>query len=163
VNFNLNEKKLTIPYFYYELIVVGLRIIKKGKSRTIINNKVCQNFSGSIYCSCSGKNSFGELIFHFQGDSQLIVDLSDYVYYNESAAFLQCRVDIALSDNKKFIVGLRGLDNTILSFDLNDKKIEFFQKREKDKDMEWWEFLLAFLALVVFFVWMINDIHEHTE
>ena len=170
VNFNLNEKKLTIPYFYYELIVVGLRIIKKkGKSRTIIHNKVCQNFSGSIYCSCSGKNSFGELIFHFQGDSRLIVDLSDYVYYNESAAFLQCRVDIALSDNKKFIVGLRGLDNTILSFDLNDKKIEFFQKEKKEKkqeeqeDMEWWEPLLWLLALVAFIVWMINDIHEHTE
>ena len=148
-----------------------MRIIKKRKrkSRTIIYNKVCQNFSGSIYCSCSGKNSFGELIFHFQGDSQLIVDLSDYVYYNESAAFLQCRVDIALSDNKKFIVGLRGLDNTILSFDLNDKKIEFFQKEKKEKkekkqeDMEWWEPLLWLLALVAFIVWMINDIHEHTE
>ena len=171
VNFNLNEKKLTIPYFYYELIVVGLRIIKKRKrkSRTIIYNKVCQNFSGSIYCSCSGKNSFGELIFHFQGDSQLIVDLSDYVYYNESAAFLQCRVDIALSDNKEFIVGLRGLDNTILSFDLNDKKIEFFQKEKKEKkekkqeDMEWWVPLLWLLALVAFIVWMINDIHGHTE
>ena len=78
--------------------------------------------------------------------------MSDYVYYNESAAFLQCRVDIALSDNKKFIVGLRGLDNTILSFDLNDKKIEFFQKREKDKGIKWWEFLLALLAIVAFLV-----------
>ena len=158
VNFNLKEKKLTIPYFYYESIVVGFRIIKKRKRKSrmkIYNkvyNKVCQNFSGSIYCSCSGKNSFGELIFYFQNNSQLIVDLSDYVYYNESAAFLKCRVDIALSDNKKFIVGLRGLDNTILSFDLNDKKIEFFQKREKDKGMEWWKFLLAFLAIVAFLV-----------
>ena len=95
--------------------------------------------------------------------------MSDYVYYNESAAFLQCRVDIALSDNKKFIVGLRGLDNTILSFDLNDKKIEFFQKEKKVKkekkqeDMEGWEPLLWLLALVAFIVWMINDIHGHTE
>ena len=34
-----------------------------------------------------------------------------------------------LSDKDEFIIGLRGLNNTILSFDLDDKKIEFFHKK----------------------------------
>ena len=84
---------------------------------------------GGIYCICSGKKSFGITTFYFKNNSKLDIDLSDYVYYDKSAYFYKCKVDISLSDNDEFIVGLRGLDNTILCFDLDDKKIEFFQKK----------------------------------
>ena len=58
------------------------------------------------------------------------VDLRDYVYYDQSAYFYKCRVDVSLSTEEEFIIGLRGLNNTILSFDLDDKKIEFFHRKK---------------------------------
>ena len=153
VKFNLNEKKLTIPYFYYKLLVIGYRYVTKkvGKSSytTIRYNKYCTKyFWGGIYCSCSGKKSFGVATFYFKNNSRLDIDLSDYVYYDKSAYFYKCRVDISLSDNDEFIVGLRGLDNTILSFDLDDKKIEFFQKKKYTSYFKWWLLLIIIITTI---------------
>jgi len=153
VKFNLNEKKLTIPYFYYKLLVIGYRYVTKkvGKSSytTIRYNKYCTKyFWGGIYCICSGKKSFGVATFYFKNNSRLDIDLSDYVYYDKSAYFYKCRVDISLSDNDEFIVGLRGLDNTILSFDLDDKKIEFFQKKKYTSYFKWWMILIIIITTI---------------
>ena len=128
VKFNLKENKLTIPYHYYNFLVVGYRYEPKRKGGVQKKyNKWCSQFNDKIYCTCSaGKNSFGIISLFFKNDSRLDVDLRDYVDYDSSAYFFKCRIDVSLSDEEEFIVGLRGLNNTILSFDLDDKKIEFF-------------------------------------
>ena len=63
-------------------------------------------------------------------------DLSDYVNFDDSAYFFKCRVDIILSDKDEFIIGLRGLNNTILSFDLDDKKIESLKSAIEFKNIK---------------------------
>ena len=148
VSFDLKRDKLIIPYFYYYYLVVGWRYEKNKREF----NKLCANFSGSIYCNCFDKNSFGILTLHFENNSKLDVDLRDYVHYNSSAFYFRCRVDVVLSKNDEFIVGLRGLNNTILSFDLDDKKIEFFHKK-KDQINYFWP-IFIFIIFVVLFIFL---------
>ena len=144
VKFNLNEKKLVIPDIYYDKIIIGYYTeIKKG-SRRRVYNKYCYIFSGQIYCMCSAdKKGFGVITLIFQNNSRLDIDIRDYVYYDESAYFFKCRVDAILSDNKEFVIGLKGLNNTILSFDLDDKKIEFFHKKKAGPNYKIWILLIG--------------------
>ena len=132
VKFNLKENKLTIPYNYYNFLVVGFRYEstkKNGIQKK--SNKLCYRYGDKIYCTCPyKKNSFGVISLFFKNGSRLDVDLRDYVYYDQSAYFYKCRVDVSLSTEEEFIIGLRGLNNTILSFDLDDKKIEFFHRKK---------------------------------
>jgi len=131
VKFNLNEKKLVIPDIYYDKIIIGYYTESKKGRRRRVYNKYCYIFSGQIYCSCSAdKKGFGVITLIFQNNSRLDIDIRDYVYYDESAYFFKCRVDATLSANKEFVIGLKGLNNTILSFDLDDRKIEFFHKKK---------------------------------
>ena len=139
VKFNLNEKKLVIPDIYYDKIIIGYYTESKKGRRRRVYNKYCYIFSGQIYCSCSAdKKDFGVITLIFQNNSRLDIDIRDYVYYDESAYFFKCRVDATLSDNKEFVIGLKGLNNTILSFDLDDRKIEFFHKK---KNWPWFKAL----------------------
>ena len=132
VKFNLKENKLTIPYHYYNFLVIGYRYVSKKKGGMERKyNKVCYKYGDKIYCTCPyKKNSFGVISLFFKNDSRLDVDLRDYVYYDQSAYFFKCRIDVSLSTEEEFIIGLRGLNNTILSFDLDDKKIESFHRKK---------------------------------
>ena len=129
VSFNIKENKLIIPKKYYSLIV---RSYKTRKDRNSIKyrlyNKFCTLFNEVIYCSCSEKDDFGIVTFHFGNNSKLDIDLRGYISYDSSAMFYKCRTDIILSDNNEFVVGLRGLNNAILSFNIEEKKIKFFHK-----------------------------------
>ena len=115
-------------------MVVGYRYVQRGSGKRrrheIKYNKFCLKNTNAIYCTCSSKNSFGVVSLYFKNNSRLDIDLRDYVYYDKSAFDLRCRVDISLSNENEFIVGLRGSNNTILSFDLNDNKTEFFHKKK---------------------------------
>ena len=82
-----------------------------------------------MYCSCLIKIILELLIFHFDKDSTLDINLQDYVYFDNTAYFFKCKVDINLSKNNEFIIGLKGLKNTILSFNMQEGKIKFFQKK----------------------------------
>ena len=67
------------------------------------------------FLKATDKKGFGVITLIFQNNSRLDIDIRDYVYYDESAYFFKCRVDATLSDNKEFVIGLKGLNNTILS------------------------------------------------
>ena len=144
VKFNLNEKKLVIPDIYYDKIIIGYYTKGKIGSRRREYNKYCYRFSGQIFCSCSAdKKDFGVITLIFQNNSRLDIDIRDYVYYDESAYFFKCRVDATLSDNKEFVIGLKGLNNTILSFDLDDRKIEFFHKKKAGPNLKLWIIIIG--------------------
>ena len=152
VKFNLTETSLIIPNYFYRLLVVGYRIQRKKSGKThytsTIYNKRCAIYSGIIYCSCKGKNSFGIVTFYFKNNSRLDVDLRDYVHFDSSAFYYKCRIDVILSNQDEFIIGLRGLNNTIISFDIDDKKIEFFHKKKVD-DTSTWIFVLFLIILSI--------------
>ena len=153
VKFNLNEKKLVIPDIYYDKIIIGYYTegkIKIGRRRRVYN-KYCYRYSGQIYCKCSAdKKDFGVITLIFQNNSRLDIDIRDYVYYDESAYFFKCRVDATLSDNKEFVIGLKGLNNTILSFDLDDRKIEFFHKKKAGPNLKIWIIIISSILGIVF-------------
>ena len=146
IKFDLKENILTIPSLYYDLLITGCKKVRRKKSFTYetICSRKCYDEGGEIYCTCSRRNSFGVITFLFKNRSKLDVDLNDYVYYDENAfSHKKCRVDISLSTNNEFIIGLRGLNNTILSFDIDDKKIEFFHKKKTKP--------LSILIWIIFF------------
>ena len=144
VKFNLNEKKLVIPDIYYDKIIIGYYTESKKGRRRRVYNKYCYIFSGQIYCSCSAdKKGFGVITLIFQNNSRLDIDIRDYVYYDESAYFFKCRVDATLSDYDEFVIGLKGLNNTILSFDLDDRKIEFFHKKKAGPNLKLWIIIIG--------------------
>ena len=152
VKFDLTQNKLTIPFYYFNFMIVGYRYEKRSpKSSTYVkkDNKYCLEFNNAIYCTCSGKNSFGVISFYFKNNSRLDIDLRDYVYYDKSAFSLKCRVDISLSNEEEFIVGLKGLNNTILSFNLDDNKIAFFHMKKTD---DWNENLMNFILVIIFII-----------
>jgi len=91
---------------------------------------MCYTQGEIIYCSCYDKDDFGIITFHFKNDSKLDIDIRDYVHYDNSALLFKCKVDIILSEKYEFIVGLKGLNNTILSFNLKEEKIKFFHKKK---------------------------------
>ena len=152
----LTKKKLVIPYIYYNSIIIGYyyESTKKGRRRRVYN-KYCYRYSGQIFCSCSAdKKDFGVITLIFQNNSRLDIDIRDYVYYDESAYFFKCRVDATLSDNKEFVIGLKGLNNTILSFDLDDKKIEFFHKKKAGPNYKIWILLIGSILGIA--LWIIS-------
>ena len=126
LTFNFKENKLTIPKKYYNSIVRSFYYDSKGR---IKYNKYCLMFGDVLYCTCNNKDKFGIVTFYFEKNSMLDIDLRDYIYYDNTAYFFKCKVDITLSNNNEFIIGLKGLKNTILSFNMQEKKIKFFQKK----------------------------------
>ena len=114
-------------------------------------NKFCWTFEEIIYCSCSSKDDFGIVTFHFGENSRIDIDLRNYVYYNKSAFYFKCRTDIILSDNNEFIVGLKGLNNTILSFNIEETKIKFFQKI-KIINFFWTALIILIFVILLFFI-----------
>lgn len=150
VKFDLKQNKLTIPYSFYNFILVGYRytLSYDGQNIKITKeyNKFCRKYDGQIYCTCSSKDNFGVMRLYFNNISRLDIDLRDYVYYDNSAYYLKCRVDISTSNDDEFIIGLRGLNNTIISFDLDDNKIEFFHRKKAD-DSDSSNFLIYFLIV----------------
>ena len=158
VIFNIKENKLTIPSKYYDLIVISYKMVKEKKShiRHKQYNKICWTFDEIIYCNCYSKDDFGIVTFHFGKNSKLDIDLRDYVSYNSSAFFFKCRADIILSKNNEFVVGLRGLNNTILSFNMEEKKIKFFHLK-KTKDFFWTAIIVCAGLLILRFVFKIFE------
>ena len=151
VKFNLNEKKLVIPDIYYDKIIIGYYTESKKGRRRRVYNKYCYRYSGQIFCSCSAdKKDFGVITLIFQNNSRLDIDIRDYVYYDESAYFFKCRVDATLSDYDEFVIGLKGLNNTILSFDLDDRKIEFFHKKKAGPNLKIWIIIISSILGIVF-------------
>ena len=112
-------------------------------------NKYCKTYDGIIYCSCSNKDDFGIVTFHFENNAKLDIDLRDYVYYNKSAYYYKCKVDIILSSNDEFIVGLRGLNNTILSFNMEDKTIKFFHQFKNMNNYRRKKIFITIICLIV--------------
>ena len=125
VSFNIKENKLIIPSEYFELIVRSYKMVTDHDTHVTRTqyNKFCWTFEEIIYCSCSSEDDFGIVKFHFVENSNIDIDLRNYVYYNKSAFYFKCRTDIILSDNNELVVGLKGLNNTILSFNMEEKKI----------------------------------------
>ena len=161
VEFNLNQNKLVIPYFYYELLVLGYKVITHGTKHNYyyerIYNKKCYHYFEALYCICSGKNDFGIISFLFQSKSYLDIDLRDYVSFDDSMPVYKCKVNVFLSVEDKFIIGLKGLNNTILSFDMNNKKIEFFHKKKADHSLSIILFIFCVVLLIgVFYVGLDN-------
>ena len=156
LSLNLKEDKLIIPKIYYYLIVVGYQY-KKVKITEHYYNKIrkydkfCKIYDGIIYCTCANKNDFGIVTLYFENDSKLNIDLRNYVYYNKSVFFFKCKIDIILSKNDEFIVGLRGLNNTILSFNMEEKTIKFFQKNKKEIN-HWYLFFIAIILIIIGFM-----------
>ena len=147
LSFNTKEKRLIIPRRYYYLIVVGYKHYYEDGYRGISYNKLCHNFDGIIYCSCHSKDDFGIVTFHFEGNFKLDIDIRDYVEYNNSAFFFKCKTNIFFSRNE-FIIGLEGLKNTILSFNMKEKLIKFFQIKKKDNINS----LISFILLGIIFI-----------
>ena len=163
INFNLKQNKLIIPDIYYELIVVGWRWERRscGKNchyTTKEYDKWCNYYDDTIYCTCGSVNDFGLVTFHFENNSTLDIDLRNYIYYNKSAFFFHCKVDIELSKNNEFVIGLRGLNNTILSFDMEQKIIEFFHKRQTINYFYFYLWLIFLIFLLI--IYIVFEIYE---
>ena len=169
MKFNLKENKLIIPSRYYYYLIVDSEYVYAYKNKYkyryrseyttkhLANKQECYQFRGeinSIYCTCpQGKDSFGIMSLFFGGFSRLDVDLRDYVYYDENALLYKCRIDAILSKEDEFIIGLKGLNNTILSFDLEDKKIEFFHRKKDYSTLNIFIFIsLLVIILVIIYV-----------
>ena len=158
VKFDIKQNKLIIPEIYYNLIVVGWRWGKK-RCRKNCNystkkyvkkyDKWCIKYGDTIYCTCNDINNFGLVTFYFENKSTLNIDLRNYIYYDKSAFNFHCKVDIELSKNNEFIVGLRGLNNTILSFDMTQKKIEFFHKKQTIYHFKFYLIIGFFIILII--------------
>jgi hypothetical protein len=73
VSFNIKENKLIIPKKYYSLIVRSYKMVRNSKTYTTHRkyNKFCRLFNEVIYCSCSEKDDFGIVTFHFGNNSKL--------------------------------------------------------------------------------------------
>lgn len=158
VKFDFIQNELTIPKNYYDLIVVGYRydIKEIGDKPTITKkyNKFCLTYFDQIYCSCSSKNDFRVITLYIKNNSRMDVELRDYVYYDKSSFYLKYRVDVSLLKDEEFVVGLRGLNNIILSFDLEDDKIEFFHIKKEDNygSSLLWIIILIFLLFLYYFI-----------
>ena len=149
ISFNTKENKLIIPLRYYHLIVLSYTTVnKKSGGKVKQFNKLCYIINNIIYCSCSDKDDFGIVTFYFKEHYKLDIDIRDYVYYDNNAYDFKCRVDISLSKNNEFVVGLRGLNNTILSFNLEEKKIKFFHKIKNDNNF----FALSIVYAIIIFI-----------
>ena len=59
---------------------------------------------------------------------------------------------MTLSDYDEFIIGLKGLNNTILSFDLDDKKVEFFHRKKAGPNYKLWIILMGLILGIDFAV-----------
>ena len=152
VKFDIKENKLVIPDKYYLLIVVGYktektRIGKHTYINTIYNKQCMIDSKGYIVCNCKDLDDFGIVTFHFKEGYKLDIDLRDYAHYNENAQF-KCRIDISLSFNNEFIVGLKGLNNTILSFDMKEKMIKFFHKKKENGFMDY-SLIFCIICLII--------------
>ena len=108
-------------------------------------------YDGIVYCHCVSLNDFGIVTFYFENNLKLDLDIRDYVSYNESAFYFNCKVDVILSKNDEFIVGLRGLNNTILTFNMEEKTIKFFQKNKKEINY-WYLFFIAIILIIIGFM-----------
>ena len=155
VKFSLNENLLIIPEKYYELMIVGYRYEtrKVGDSYQVVkrSNKFCADYDGIIYCSCPSTKMFGVITFQFKKGSKLDVNIGDYVTYDDNAYFYKCRVDVALVRENIYIVGLRGLNNTILSFDMEEKKIKFLHKKKTVMHHK----ILLLIIIIVFLIFLV--------
>ena len=156
VTFNLKDNKLTIPYNLYNLIVVSYKynLKKHGKSyySEIKYNKECYTFGGNIYCDCSDKDDFGIVTFHFDSNSTLDIDLRDYVDYDKSSDKFKCKVNVELSQKSEFILGLKGLNNTILSFNMHEKKVKFFHKKKFTYSYGGISIILIIIFILIIFI-----------
>ena len=161
VKFDLKENKLVIPDKYYLLIAVGYKIKTKrsGKhsyTETIYNKQCMIHSEGYISCTCKDLDDLGIVTFYFQGGQKLDIDLRDYAHYNENARF-KCRLDVLLSFNDEFIIGLKGLNNTILSFDMEDKKIYFFHKKKAIGFTDWSLIIIIILTILYIILSMLKE------
>ena len=152
VKFDIKENKLVIPDKYYLLIVIGTktktRTSNKRTYKTTVFTKQCMIYSeGYIVCDCKDLDDFGIVTLHFDEMNKLDIDLRDYAHYNQNANY-KCRIDISLSFNDEFIIGLKGLNNTILSFDMEDKKISFFHKK-KENGFTDYSFIIIIIVLII--------------
>ena len=159
LTFDIKENKLTIPESYYDLIVIGYIVSTKRRNKRTYRvtnyKKSCKmTIDGTIFCDCKDKDDFGILSFYFNGtkNSRIDIDIRDYVHYDNSSDY-KCRVDISLSKNDEFIVGLKGLNNTILSFNMEEKKIKFFHKAKKSDiymktESALWVIIIVILLLI---------------
>ena len=68
--------------------------------------------------------------------------------------FYKCRADIILSDNDEFVVGLRGLNNAILSLNTEEKKIKFFLQKAKTS-VRWFMITLAFIGILILIIGLV--------
>ena len=155
LTFDMKDNKLTIPESYFNLIVVGYVNVRKkvGKRHYYVKryNKNCRmTVDGTILCDCKDKDDFGILSFHFKNNSRLDIDIRDYVHYDDSSIY-KCRVDISLSKDYEFIVGLKGFNNTILSFNMEEKKIKFFYKK-KYSNSNFYIYWLFTIILIVLYI-----------
>ena len=158
VSFNITENKLIIPSKYYDLIVRSYRMVEEEKSHIRYRqyNKFCKTFDEIIYCNCFSKDDFGIVTFHFGNDSKLDIDLRDYVTYDSSAFYFKCRADIILSEKNEFVVGLRGLNNTILSFNMEEKNIKFIHLT-KTKDFSLIVLIVGTALIIIYAILQIFD------
>ena len=158
INFDLKINKLIIPDIYYRLIVVGYKLVTKscGKRCSYTereNAKTCRKYGDTIYCSCLDINDFGIVTFHFENNSKLDIDLRNYVHYDNS---YRCRVDIDLTERDEFTIGLRGLNNTILSFNMDEKKVEFFHKKPNINYFWYYFGVTALILLLITFDYIVS-------
>ena len=154
IKFDFKENKLIIPREYYRLIVVGYKLVTRscGKHcsyKVKQNIKSCKEYGKTIYCSCSSINDFGLVTFHFENNSKLDLDLRNYVEYEGENLYYKCKTDFVLSDIDEFVIGLRGLNNTIFSFNMDEKKIEFFHKMQK---VDYTYYIIGIIFLMILFL-----------
>ena len=150
VSFDLKQDSLIIPYKYFYEVIVGYKVRKSGRSY-MKRNKACTWVFGGIQCSCKGKDSFGVMTLHFENRSKIDIDLRNYVTYDPNAIFYQCQIDAKLGNDDEFVIGLKGLNNTILSFNMDEKKIEFFHKKKtSNNDYKLpWTFIAVIASIIV--------------
>ena len=156
VNFNIKENKLTIPREYYDILIRNYKLEKRKNSSLKYKDfyKMCNIVGEAIYCNCTSRKEFGKITFVFGNQSRLDITLRNYVHYDRLALFYKCRADIVLSDNDEFVLGLRGLNNAILSFNVEEKKIKFFRQKAKTS-VRWFIITLAVIGILICIIWLV--------
>ena len=146
----MKENNLIIPESYYDFIIVGYHTVSLKKSITKSkSNKSCRMYDGIVYCHYVSLNDFGIVTFYFENNLKLDLDIRDYVSYNESAFYFKYKVDVVWSKNDEFIVGLRGLNNTILTFNMEEKTIKFFQQLKFTKNYESYLIMIGLIFIIL--------------
>jgi len=106
-------------------------------------NKNVKEDNELLLCQCKDKGSFGNIILYFNEENEYIINLDDIIkkieknLWEKTKAFFSevffsevdydCLFKIAKNKEDDWIIGIASLKKTLISFNMDERKISFVQ------------------------------------